>query len=47
MCGIKVRLLHPTYPLAIHFEWMVGLISMWMGVGQMMYLMLVIEKLIK
>ena len=25
--------LHPTYPLAIHFKWMVDLLTMPMGAG--------------
>ena len=37
--------LHPTYPLAIHFKWMVDLVSMPMGVGQMKYLVLAREDL--
>ena len=34
-----------TYPLTIHFKWMVDLVSMSMGVGQMKYLVLAREDL--
>ena len=37
--------LRPTYPLTIHFKWMVDLVSMPMGVGQMKYLVLAREDL--
>ena len=37
--------LQPTYPLTIHFKWMVDLVSMPMGVGQMKYLVLAREDL--
>ena len=37
--------LHPTYPLTIHFKWMVDLVTMSMGVGQMRYLVLAREDL--
>ena len=37
--------LHPTYPPAIHFKWMVDLVTMPMGVGQMRYLVLAREDL--
>ena len=38
----KLRL---TYPLTIHFKWMVDLVSMPMGVGQMKYLVLGVGRL--
>ena len=34
-----------TYPLTIHFKWMVDLVSMLMGVGHMKYLVLAREDL--
>ena len=37
--------LHPTYPLTVHFKWMVDLVTMPMGVGQMRYLVLAREDL--
>jgi transposase InsO family protein len=37
--------LRPTYPPTIHFKWMVDLVSMPMGVGQMKYLVLAREDL--
>ena len=37
--------LHPTYPPTIHFKWMVDLVTMPMGVGQMRYLVLAREAL--
>ena len=37
--------LHPTYPPTIHFKWMVDLVMMPMGVGQMRYLVLAREDL--
>ena len=37
--------LHPTYPPTIHFKWMVDLVTMLMGVGQMRYLELMREDL--
>ena len=37
--------LRPTYPLTIHFKWMVDLVSMPMGVGHMKYLVLAREDL--
>ena len=37
--------LHPTYPPTIHFKWMVDLVTMPMGVGQMRYLVLAREDL--
>jgi hypothetical protein len=30
--------LHPTYPPTVHFKWMVDLVTMPLGVGQMRYL---------
>ena len=36
---------HPTYPSAIHFKWMVDLVTMSMGVGQMRYMVFVWEDL--
>jgi hypothetical protein len=32
--------LHPTYPMTIHFKWMVDLVTIPMGLGQMRYLLL-------
>jgi hypothetical protein len=37
--------LHPTYPLTVHFKWMVDLVRMPLGVGQMRYLLLAREDL--
>ena len=37
--------LHPTYPPTVHFKWMVDLVTMSMGVGQMRYLVLAREDL--
>jgi transposase InsO family protein len=37
--------LHPTYPLIVHFKWMVDPVTMLMGVGQMRYLLLAREDL--
>ena len=37
--------LHPTYPPTVHFKWMVDLMTMPMGVGQMQYLVLAREDL--
>ena len=37
--------LHPTYPPTVHFKWMVDLVTMLMGVGQMQYLMLARDDL--
>ena len=37
--------LHPTYPSTIHFKWMVDLVKISMGVGQMRYLVLAREEL--
>ena len=37
--------LRPTYPLTIHFKWMVNLVSMLTGVGQMKYLCLAREDM--
>ena len=37
--------LHPTYPLTVHFKWMVDLVTMSMGVGQMRYFVLDREDL--
>ena len=37
--------LHPTYPPTVHFKWMVDLVTMPMGVGQMRYLVLEREDL--
>lgn len=37
--------LHPTYSPTIHFKWMVDLVSMPLGVGQMKYLVLAREDL--
>ena len=34
-----------TYPPTIHFKWMVDLVTMPMGVGQMWYLVLACEDL--
>lgn len=44
----KVRFrdeLHPTYPLAIHFQWMIDLVAMPSGVWGMKYLVLAREEL--
>ena len=37
--------LHPTYPLAMHFKWVVDLIVMPLGVWQMRYIVLAREDL--
>ena len=37
--------LHPTYPLAIHYKWVVDLVAMPMGLGQKKYLVLAREDL--
>ena len=37
--------LHPTYPPTVRFKWMVDLVTMPMGVGQMRYLVLAREDL--
>jgi transposase InsO family protein len=37
--------LHPTYPSTMHFKWMVDLVTMPLGVGQMQYLVLAREDL--
>lgn len=37
--------LHPTYPLAIHYKWVVDLVAMPMGFGQKKYLVLAREDL--
>jgi hypothetical protein len=37
--------LHPTYPPTVHFKWMVDLVTMPLGVGQMRYLVLACEDL--
>ena len=37
--------LHPTYPPIVHFKWMVDLVTMPMGVGQMRYLVLAREDM--
>lgn len=37
--------LHPTYPLTIHYKWVVDLVAMPMGVGQKKYLVLAREDL--
>ena len=37
--------LHPTYPLTVHFKWMVDLVTMPMGEGQKRYLVLAREDL--
>ena len=43
--GIRHRdELHPTYPLTILFKWMVDLVTMSMGVGQMRYVVLAREN---
>ena len=39
--GIRLRdELHPAYQPTIHFKWMVNLMTMKTGVGQVMYLVL-------
>jgi hypothetical protein len=38
--------LHPTYPPTVHFKWMVDLVTMPLGVGQMRHLVLAPEDLI-
>jgi hypothetical protein len=37
--------LHPTYPPSVHFKWMVDLVTMSLGVGQMRYLVVAREDL--
>ena len=37
--------LHPTYPLAIHYKWVVDLVAMPMGLGQKKYLALAREDM--
>jgi hypothetical protein len=37
--------LHPTYPLAMHYKWMVDIVTMSMGWWQMKYLVLAREDL--
>ena len=37
--------LHPTYPLTMHFKWMVDLVMILMGEGQKQYLVLAREDL--
>ena len=37
--------LHPTYPPAVHFKWMVDLVIMPLGMGKMRYLVLAHEDL--
>ena len=37
--------LHPTYPSTVHFKWMVDLVTMPIGVGQMRYLVQAREDL--
>jgi hypothetical protein len=37
--------LHPNYPPTVHFKWMVDLVTMALGVGQMWYLVLAREDL--
>jgi hypothetical protein len=37
--------LHPTYPLAMHYKWMVDIVTMPMGQSQMKYLVLAREDL--
>ena len=37
--------LHPTYPLAIHYKWVVDLVAMPLGLGQKKYLVLAREDL--
>ena len=37
--------LHPTYPLSLHYKWVVDLINMPMGVWQMRYIVLAREDL--
>ena len=37
--------MHLTYPSVVHFKWMVSLVTMLMGVGQMQYLVLALEDL--
>ena len=41
----QVHELHLTYPPTVHFKWMVDLVTMSMGVGQMRYLVLAQEDL--
>ena len=37
--------LHPTHPPTVHFKWVVDLVTMPMGVGQMWFLVLAREDL--
>ena len=37
--------LHPTYPLALHYKWVVDLVTMHVGVWQMRYIVLAREDL--
>jgi hypothetical protein len=37
--------LHPTYPLAIHYKWVVNFVAMLMGLGQQKFLVLLREDL--
>jgi hypothetical protein len=37
--------LHPTYPLVIHFQWMIDLVVMPLGLWRMKYLILAREEL--
>lgn len=37
--------MHPTYPLAIHFQWMIDLVAMPLGLWGMKYLVLAREEL--
>ena len=37
--------LHPIYPLAIHFQWMIDLVAMPLGLWGVKYLVLAREKL--
>ena len=37
--------LHPTYPLVIHFKWVVDLVTMLVGLWQMRYIVLAREDL--
>ena len=42
--GIRLRdELHPAYQPTIHFKWMVDLVTMLMGVGEMRYMVLARE----
>ena len=37
--------LHPTYPLAMHYKWVVDLVDMPLGLWQMQYIVLAKEDL--